>query len=80
MLFTIEEGSTGGFGASVLHHLAATGQLDHGLIIRTLTMPDRYLDQMAPAGMIAAAGLDANGIVNTVLQALGRIEAEPARA
>jgi len=80
VLFTIEEGSTGGFGASVLHHLAATGQLDHGLTIRTLTMPDRYLDQMAPADMIAAAGLDANGIVNNVLQALGRIEAEPARA
>ena len=80
VLFTIEEGSTGGFGASVLHHLAATGQLDHGLTIRTLTMPDRYLDQMTPADMIAAAGLDANGVVNTVLQALGRIEAEPARA
>ncbi len=80
VLFTIEEGSTGGFGASVLHHLAATGQLDHGLTVRTLTMPDLYLDQMAPADMIAMAGLDANGIVNSVLQALGRIEAEPARA
>ncbi|MEL7274050.1 MAG: 1-deoxy-D-xylulose-5-phosphate synthase, partial [Pseudomonadota bacterium] len=34
VLITVEEGSTGGFGAMVLHHLAASGGLDHGLKIR----------------------------------------------
>ncbi|MGB0556342.1 MAG: 1-deoxy-D-xylulose-5-phosphate synthase, partial [Paracoccaceae bacterium] len=41
-LITIEQGSVGGFGAMVLHHLAATGQLDRGLKIRTMTLPDVY--------------------------------------
>ncbi|NDH27098.1 MAG: 1-deoxy-D-xylulose-5-phosphate synthase, partial [Rhodobacteraceae bacterium] len=44
-LITIEQGSVGGFGAMVLHHLAGTGQLDRGLKIRTMTLPDVYIDQ-----------------------------------
>lgn len=44
-LITIEQGSVGGFGAMVLHHLAAIGQLDRGLKIRTMTLPDVYIDQ-----------------------------------
>ncbi|MEE9375628.1 MAG: 1-deoxy-D-xylulose-5-phosphate synthase [Rhizobiaceae bacterium] len=80
LLITVEEGSTGGFGAMVLHHLAATGLLDQGLKIRTLTMPDIYIDQMQPAAMLQQAGLDKDGILQTVFTALGRIEEKPARA
>jgi 1-deoxy-D-xylulose-5-phosphate synthase len=71
LLITIEEGSTGGFGAMVLHHLASAGGLDSGLKIRTMTMPDLYMDQMSPARMIETAGLDKAGIVATALSALG---------
>ena len=80
VLVTVEEGTTGGFGAMVLHHLAATGLLDHGLKIRTMTMPDTYVDQMSPAAMIKFAGLDNAGIVKAVFEALGRAEAQPALA
>ncbi|MEP1206609.1 MAG: 1-deoxy-D-xylulose-5-phosphate synthase [Rhizobiaceae bacterium] len=80
VLITVEEGSTGGFGALVLHHLAASGVLDHGLKIRTLTMPDAYVDQMSPDRMIEDAGLDCRGIVQSVFSALGRVDAQPASA
>jgi 1-deoxy-D-xylulose-5-phosphate synthase len=72
LLITIEEGSTGGFGAMVLHHLAGEGLLDIGLKIRTMTMPDIYMDQMSPDRMIQTAGLDKAGIVATALSALGK--------
>jgi 1-deoxy-D-xylulose-5-phosphate synthase len=80
VLITIEEGSTGGFGAMVLHELAGQGLLDNGLKIRTMTMPDIYMDQMSPATMIARAGLDKAGIVKTVFAALGRADELPIRA
>ncbi len=71
MLVTIEEGSTGGFGAQVLHALAKLGLLDRGLKIRTLTLPDEFTEQAKPEVMYANAGLDKNGIVATVVQAMG---------
>ncbi|MEM9751618.1 MAG: hypothetical protein AAF869_11775, partial [Pseudomonadota bacterium] len=40
--------------------------------IRTMTLPDIFQDQDKPAAMYAQAGLDANGIVQTVMTALGR--------
>ncbi len=70
-LITVEEGAVGGFGAFVLHLLAARGALDGGLKIRTLTLPDIFQDQDKPEIMYAQAGLDAEGIARTVLSALG---------
>ncbi len=70
-LITIEEGAKGGFGAHVLHLLSEEGALDHGLKVRTMTLPDIYIDQDAPAKMYAAAQLDAQSIVQTALKALG---------
>jgi 1-deoxy-D-xylulose-5-phosphate synthase len=70
-LITVEEGSIGGFGAFVLHALAAHGALDKGLKVRTLTLPDIFQDQDKPEAMYAHAGLDAEGIVKTALAALG---------
>lgn len=71
VLVTVEEGSVGGFGAFVLHALAEQGLLDNGLKIRTLTLPDTFLDHDKPERMYARAGLNADGIVRTVLGALG---------
>ncbi len=72
VLITVEEGAVGGFGSHVLAHLARTGALDRGLKIRTLAMPDRFVDQNKPEAMVAAAGLDSAGIVGAVFAALGR--------
>jgi 1-deoxy-D-xylulose-5-phosphate synthase len=71
VLITIEEGSVGGFGAFVLHFLAAEGALDRGVAIRTLTLPDIFQDHASPSAMIASAGLGVDGIVAAALQALG---------
>ena len=72
---TIEEGSVGGFGAFVLHHLADAGRLDHGLKVRTMTLPDRFIDQDTPAKMYQEAGLTGDDIVEMVFRALGKTDA-----
>ena len=72
VLLTIEEGATGGFGAHVLHYLSNEGALDHGLRVRTLTLPDAFLDHAKPDAMYAGAGLDSAGIVRAAFAALGR--------
>jgi 1-deoxy-D-xylulose-5-phosphate synthase len=74
VLVTIEEGSVGGFGSHVLEFLSAEGLLDNGLKVRTLTLPDTFIDHDKPEVMYAKAGLDAAAIVNKVFAALGRDE------
>ena len=81
VLVTVEEGSRGGFGAYVLETLADKGALDHGLKVRTITMPDLFLEHAKPEDQVAAAGLTASGIVDIVLAALGQdVSKRPARA
>jgi 1-deoxy-D-xylulose-5-phosphate synthase len=70
-IITVEQGSMLGFGGLVLHHLAKTGQLDRGCAIRTLCLPDRFIDQASPADMYAQAGLSAQDIADAALQAMG---------
>ncbi len=70
MLVTVEEASPQSFGAIVLEFLAREGLLDNGLKIRPLTMPDVFFEQDKPEAQVKAAGLDADGIVSTVLAAL----------
>jgi 1-deoxy-D-xylulose-5-phosphate synthase len=72
VLITIEEGSIGGFGAHVLQLLAERGVLDSGLKVRTMVLPDRFLDQDTTERMYAEAGLDAAAIVAKAFEALGR--------
>ncbi|GLR78241.1 1-deoxy-D-xylulose-5-phosphate synthase (plasmid) [Azospirillum oryzae] len=79
VLITIEEGSVGGFGSFVLQFLATAGLLDGGLKIRPMVLPDLYLDHDSPAKQYETAGLTAQQIVRTALQALG-IESAAARA
>ncbi len=81
VLITIEEGAGGGFGTQVLTFLAGAGAFDRGLRIRTLVMPDLFVEQDKPEAMIARSGLDARGIVATVFEALGRdVEAAAIRS
>ncbi|WP_372394788.1 1-deoxy-D-xylulose-5-phosphate synthase [Azospirillum sp. HJ39] len=79
VLITVEEGSIGGFGSFVLQFLATAGLLDGGLKIRPMVLPDLYLDHDAPAKQYEIAGLTAQHIVRTALQALG-MESAAARA
>jgi 1-deoxy-D-xylulose-5-phosphate synthase len=72
VLITIEEGTVGGFGSYVLQALSENGMLDRGLKVRTMVLPDMFIDQDSPAAMYAKAGLDAKGIVAKVFEALGR--------
>jgi 1-deoxy-D-xylulose-5-phosphate synthase len=72
VLITVEEGSVGGFGSHVLHDLAESGLLDRGLKVRTMVLPDVFIDHDAPARMYEKAGLAAPDIVRTALAALGR--------
>ena len=72
VLITIEEGSIGGFGAYVLHTLAEHGALDRGLRVRSMVLPDVFIDHDSPNAMYALAGLDSKGIVAKVFEALGK--------
>ncbi len=56
-LITVEQGARGGFGAMVLHELADRGALDRGVKVRTVTLPDRFIDQASPDEMYADAGM-----------------------
>ena len=78
VLITIEEGSVGGFGSHVLQFLATEGLLDGSLRVRSMVMPDIFMDHAAPDTMYARAGLDRKGIVDTVFRALNT--ANPAGA
>jgi len=81
VLITIEEGAMLGFGGIVMHHLATRGLLDHGLKIRPMCLPDRFIDHDAPKKQYDEAGLNAPHIVATALAALGQADKVlPARA
>jgi len=72
VLVTVEEGSIGGFAGYVMQTLAEAGILDRGLKIRSMVLPDTFIDQDSPNAMYAKAGLDAKGIVAKVFEALGK--------
>jgi 1-deoxy-D-xylulose-5-phosphate synthase len=66
MLVTVEEGSTGGFGAQVLHYIANEGLLRPGFDIRTMTLPDVFQEHDGPDKQYETAGLAAADIVRVV--------------
>jgi 1-deoxy-D-xylulose-5-phosphate synthase len=67
---TVEEAAIGGLGAHVLTFASDEGLLDAGLKIRTLRLPDRFIDQDKPEKQYDEARLNAPHIVETVRQAL----------
>ncbi|ANU06848.1 1-deoxy-D-xylulose-5-phosphate synthase [Paraurantiacibacter namhicola] len=82
VVVTVEEGAIGGLGAHVLTMASDEGLTDGGLKIRTMRLPDAFQDQDDPKKQYAEAGLDADAIVDTVLNALRHNSAgvEEARA
>ena len=72
LLVTVEEGAIGGFGAHVMQFLAEVGALDRtNFKVRSMILPDVFLDHDSPPAMYAKAGLDANGIVAKVFDVFG---------
>ncbi|HEX9955049.1 MAG TPA: 1-deoxy-D-xylulose-5-phosphate synthase [Allosphingosinicella sp.] len=67
---TVEEAAVGGLGAHVLTMASDQGLIDAGLKLRTMRLPDVFQDHDKPEKQYADAGLDAAGIVDTVLKAL----------
>jgi 1-deoxy-D-xylulose-5-phosphate synthase len=76
VLITIEEGAIGGFGAHVQQLLLDCGLLDHGrLRLRSMVLPDRFIEHGSPRGMYEEAGLNAAQIAT-----LARVTLKPAAA
>ena len=73
LLVTVEEGSIGGFGSQVQQFMLDAGLLDSGrLRLRSMTLPDRFIDHGTPVGMYDEAGLNAAQIA-----ALARVILKP---
>ncbi len=72
VLVTVEQGAQGGFGAMVLHYLANSGQLDGGVALRTMTLPDRFIDHASPDAMYRDAGLTRADILRTVRETVAK--------
>ena len=70
VLITIEEGSIGGFGSHVFQMLSERGIFDKGLKIRSMILPDQFIDQDTPENMYKTAGLDSQAIEQKVFEAL----------
>ena len=58
----------------MLQFLSTEGLLDHGVKVRSLVLPDVWMEQASPDVMYAKAGLDRAGIVKTVFNALGKTQ------
>ena len=72
LLITIEEGAIGGFAAQVMQLLSDAGALERpGFKVRSMILPDIFIDHDSPPALYAKAGLDANGIVNKVFDVFG---------
>ncbi len=75
VVVTVEEGSVGGLGAHVLTFASDEGLTDGdsgngALKVRTLRLPDTFIDHEDPMKQYDQAGLNAPQIVETVLKAL----------
>ncbi len=70
VLITIEEGSIGGFGSHVMQMLSERGVFDKGLKMRSMILPDKFLEQDTPEQMYKKAGLDCDSIIEKVEEVL----------
>jgi len=80
VLLTIEEGAVGGFGSHVAQFLLDEGLLDGGLKLRSMTLPDSFIDQASQNDMYDAAGLGAQHIESKILELLNLGQISSVRA
>ena len=70
LLFSVEEGSCGGFAARVGAFLSASGCLDEGLKYRSLFLPDKFIPHGSVSEQVAEAKLGAADIAKAVLKSV----------
>jgi len=77
-MITVEENSIGGFSAQVHQALLEEGAFDgigkQPLILRSMVLPDRWIDHGEQSLMYDDAGLNASHIVTKALDVLGRLD------
>jgi 1-deoxy-D-xylulose-5-phosphate synthase len=72
MLITIEEGAIGGFGSQVLDYVVNNDLARTGFVMRTMKLPDAFLDHDDPFKQYERAGLSAADIVRTIEERLAQ--------
>ncbi|SNB60809.1 1-deoxy-D-xylulose-5-phosphate synthase [Arboricoccus pini] len=73
LIVTIEEGAVGGFGSQVQQFMVNAGLLDDGHTrLRSMVLPDHFIDHDTPARQYEEAGLTASHIVKLVKAVIGR--------
>tara|TARA_A100001011_G_scaffold400310_1_gene514009 strand:- start:1081 stop:2997 length:1917 start_codon:yes stop_codon:yes gene_type:complete len=70
VMITVEEGSIGGFGSHVKNLLSEKGLFDKGLKFRSMTLPDKFIEQDNPKKMYDTAGLNSSQISKKILEVL----------
>ena len=61
-LLLVEESSPGGFSAHILQFMAGEALLDNGLKVRTVSLPDEYIDHAERSSQLVSAGLDVDSL------------------
>ena len=67
-LITIEEGSSGGFGSSVLNYIHNQRTKPTYSKINNINFPDRFIDHQSPEDQYLEIGMDANSIANKIIK------------
>jgi len=67
-LITIEEGSSGGFGATVLNYTHNERVKPTATKINNICFPDRFIDHQLPEEQYAEIGMDANSIAEKIVK------------
>ena len=67
-ILTIEEGSIGGFGSSVLHYIHNVRSRPTSAIIKNLIFPDRFIEHNKPAEQYKEMGMDSESIAKQIVK------------
>ena len=67
-LITIEEGSSGGFGASVLNYIHNERRKTTLSTVNNIYFPDRFIDHQSSDDQYKEIGMDADSIANKILK------------
>ncbi len=67
-ILTIEEGSSGGFGSSVLSYINNERPKPTLTKINNIFFPDRFIDHQSPEQQYMEIGMDANSIVEKIIK------------
>ncbi|MDC1053826.1 1-deoxy-D-xylulose-5-phosphate synthase [Alphaproteobacteria bacterium] len=65
-LITIEEGSSGGFGSSVLNYIHNERRKSTLTKVNNIFFPDRFIDHQSPEDQYKEIGMDADSIANKI--------------